>query len=107
MKYVNIWQRSHALQILDVFSSMFQDLDINPTDGMLDSDDSSDDDHNHDDYTEWDEICQDPSFLSLLGESDMYIDFLDESQTNENSMEQSGCPAIIETVLDQIGNAND
>lgn len=107
MKYVNIWQRTHALQVLDVFSSMFQDLDINPIDGMLDSDDSSDDDQNYDDYTEWDEICQDPSFLSLLDESDTYIDLLDESQTNENSMEQSGCPAIVETVLDQIGDAND
>ncbi len=54
-----------------------------------------------------DEICQDPSFLSLLGEADMYNDLLDESQTNDNSiMEQSGCLEILETVLDKIGDAN-
>ena len=38
MKYVNIWQRTHALQVLDIFSSMFQDMDITPTDDMPDSD---------------------------------------------------------------------
>ncbi len=58
MKYVNIWQRTHALQVLDIFSSMFQDMDITPTDDMSDSDNSSDDDHDHDDYAEWDEIIE-------------------------------------------------
>ena len=67
----------------------------------------TDDDHDHDDYAECHEICEDPSFLPLLGEADMYNDLLDELQTNNNSiMEQSGCVEILETVSDKIGDAN-
>ncbi len=41
MKYGNILQRTHALQVLDIFSTMFQDMDITPTDDMSDSDNSN------------------------------------------------------------------
>ncbi len=67
MKYVDVWQRKHALSILKIFHSIFNDVELPMS--ISDSEDPFDQSTD-----EWMQLCNDQSFMELLDQSEWDID---------------------------------
>ena len=64
MKYVDVWQRKHAVFILRIFQAIFDDV------GVPMSNSDSDDFLVDQSTDEWMEICNDQSFMELMDQSE-------------------------------------
>ena len=96
MKYVDVWQRKHALSILKIFHSIFNDVEV----PMRISDSEDPFDQSTD---EWMELCNDQSFMELLDQSEWDID---STIFEEQSAIDDGQPAYPEFLDSTIGIVN-
>ena len=93
MKYVDVWQRRHAVSILKVFQSIFNDVEVPISNS--DSDDFSFDQSTD----EWMEICNDQSFMELLDMSEWDVDstmFEEQSVLND---QQPAYPEFLDSMM--------
>lgn len=103
MKYVDIWQKKHAHMVLEAVASVFGDIHVESfTEENYDSDDESDDDTDN-----WVEIFNDPSFLTLLYQSEWNVDSfsIGDNDTGESIDSSSNLP-ILYCVISNIGNTS-
>ena len=99
MKHVDIWRQSHAKMIVNIISSVFNDVQF------MDSDDDDDDDNgdgNVDSYhNEWYDVLNDDSFLSLINQSGCHMESCSESEQSTIEMEES-YPSFLDSVICNI-----
>ena len=67
MRYVEIWNKKHAVSVLEIIKDLFQDIEGSIADSSSDSDSE---DEMSPDRVLWRDIINDKSFLSLLDTSD-------------------------------------
>ena len=96
MKYVDVWQRKHALSILKIFHSIFNDVEVPMS--ISDSEDPFDQSTD-----EWMELCNDQSFMELLDQSEWDMD---STIFEEQSVIDDGQPAYPEFLDSTIGIVN-
>ena len=89
---------SHAKMIVNIISSVFNDVQF------MDSDDDDDDngDGNVDSYhNEWYDVLNDDSFLSLINQSGCHMESCSESEQSTIEMEES-YPSFLDSVICNI-----
>ena len=92
MKYVDVWQRKHAVSIL-IFQSIFNDVEV-----PMSSSDS--DDFSVDQCTdEWMEICNDQSFMKLLDMSEWDVDSTMFEEPSVLNDQQPVYPEFLDSVI--------
>ena len=97
MKHVDIWRQSHAKMILNIISSIFNDVQNE----FMESDDDDDDnsDANVSGYhNELDNFFNDDSFLSLINQSGCYMQTCSESEQSTVEIEAS-YPSFLDSVI--------
>lgn len=93
MKHVDIWRKSHAKMILNIISSIFDDVQF------MENDDDDDGDATVSGYhIEWDDVLNDDSFLSLINQSGYYMESCSESVQSTVEVEAS-YPSFLDSVL--------
>ena len=93
MTYIDVWQKRHAVSILEVFVSTFHDIVHDTHEQQLDNEDHDEEDY---DSNEWEQIIEDPSFLCLLNEVEWQVCSLCLES------EHSSYPQVVENVIDNI-----
>ena len=92
MKYVDVWQRKHAVSILKIFQSIFNDVEVPMS--SSDSDDFSVDQSTD----EWMEICNDQSFMELLDMSEWDVDSTMFEEPSVINDQQPAYPEFLDSV---------
>ena len=93
MKHVDTWKQSHAKMILNIISSIFNDVQFMDYD---DDDDDNDGDNVDSYHNEWDDVLNDDSFLSLINQSNSIM----ESESEQSTFEVEGSyPSFLDSVI--------
>ena len=93
MKYVDVWQRRHAVSILKVFQLIFNDVEVPISNS--DSDDFSFDQSTD----EWMEICNDQSFMELLDMSKWDVDSTMFEEPSVLNDQQPAYPEFLDSMM--------
>lgn len=103
MKYVDIWQKKHAHMVLEAVSNVFGDIHIeSPKENYENEEEESDDEMDN-----WVEILHDPSFLSLLHQSEWNVDSFSSGDNDMmESINNSDCLLILDSVIGNIGSTS-
>ncbi len=98
MEYVNVWQRKHAISVLNILHDVFGDISSDYSQTMSDSDSSREEDElegPHD--KEWQDVMDDSSFLSLINFSDCSVETtFEQCQEMEENID---IPVMVESIL--------
>jgi len=78
LKHVDIWQRNHAVSVLKIFESTFNDVE-----GLM-RDSDSDEDYFEDGNHEWVEVVNDQSFMDLIDQSEWDVESILEDAPHDN-----------------------
>lgn len=94
LKYVDIWQKKHAVSILKIFRSIFNDVE----EPMSDSD--SEDDYFEQSNDEWEELINDQSFMDLMNQSEWFVDSMLEDEPDK--VDESAYPEFLDNVIGDV-----
>ena len=92
LKYVDIWQKKHAVSILKIFRSIFNDVE----EPMSDSD--SEEDYLEQSNDEWVDLINDQSFMDLMDQSEWFVDSMLEDEPLDNA-DESAYPEFLDNVI--------
>lgn len=103
MKYVDIWQKKHAHMVLEAVASIFGDIHVQ-VELLTKENYETEDDESDNEVDNWADIVNDPSFLSLLDQSEWNVDSfsIGNSDTMESINNNSSCLQILENVIGNI-----
>ena len=94
LKHVDIWQKKHAVSILKIFRSIFNDVE----EPMSDSD--SEDDYFEQSNDEWEELINDQSFMDLMNQSEWFVDSMLEDEPDK--VDESAYPEFLDNVIGDV-----
>ena len=95
LKYVDIWQKKHAVSILKIFQSIFNDVE----EPMNDSD--SEEDYFEKSNDEWEDLINDQSFMDLMDQSEWFVDSMLEDEPFDNA-DESAYPEFLDNVFGDV-----
>ena len=95
LQYVDIWQKKHAVSILQIFQSIFNDVE----EPMSDSD--SEDDCFEPSNDEREDLINDKSFMDLLDQSEWFVDSMLENEPFDN-VDESAYPEFLDNVIGDV-----
>lgn len=95
---VDIWQSKHAIAVLDIFQSVFNDTE-QPTMATMSS--SYEDNTDEDEVDEWEELVNDSSFIDLLDQPEWQLDSF-SLNIQDISMNNSAYPSFLDNILTNI-----
>jgi len=99
LKHVDIWQRNHAVSVLKIFESTFNDVE-----GQM-SDSDSDEDYFEDGNHEWVEMVNDQSFMDLIDQSEWDVETMLEDAPHDNVDNDAAYPEFLDSVIGDINIA--
>ena len=97
LKHVDIWQRKHAVSVLKIFESTFNDVESPMSDSDSD-DDAYFDGSNH----EWIEMVNDQSFMDLIDQSEWDVDSILEEAPHDDMQEDAAYPEFLDSFIGDI-----
>lgn len=95
LKYVDIWQKKHAVSMLKIFQSIFNDVE----EPMSDSD--SEEDYFEQSNDEWEYLINDQSFMDLMDQSEWFVDSMLEDEPSDKA-DESAYPAFLDNVIGDV-----
>lgn len=97
LKYVDFWQRKHAVSVLKIFQSIFNDVE----EPMSDSD--SEEDYFEESSDEWVDMINDQSFLELLEQSEWCVDsVVDDEALDDMHEDEPAYPEFLDSIISDI-----
>ena len=99
LKHVDIWQRNHAVSVLKIFESTFNDVE-----GLM-RDSDSDEDYFEDGNHEWVEMVNDQSIMDLIDQSEWEVESMLEDAPHDNVDNDAAYPEFLDSVIGDINIA--